>query len=55
MSLKETIVKALTEQGFDFVSACEIATNKIKEIATWKSGSYKIFAGNVEISFRKVK
>ena len=40
MNVKETFVDILTKEGYDVVTACEIATESIKEILSRPPGKY---------------
>jgi hypothetical protein len=56
MTLKETIIEALQKDSYNFLTACEIATNMLKEVATMKAGKHTIYAGKnivTKITFTK--
>ena len=42
MNLKEILITMLKEDGYDTITACEIAYEKIKEIKKFSPGKYKI-------------
>ena len=52
--IKEQIIAILQKQGFDTITACEIATSLIAELHTQVPGLYTYQVGrtNIEITFR---
>jgi len=55
MSLSSIMLDTLKEQGYNTLSALELVSAKMKEVATFPKGKHKIYIGNVEISFIKTK
>ena len=53
MSVKETLIKVIMEQGFDGITACDIASETIADLKTKPSGTYKFIICGVEISINK--
>jgi predicted GNAT family acetyltransferase len=51
MTLKETIIVELQKLGYDTITACNLASDKIKEIVNYPKGKHKIYIDKTEISF----
>lgn len=48
--IKEKIIEALVKAGYDTMTACQLAYNKIKELQNFPSGEYTFIAGNETIT-----
>ena len=53
MTIKETIIKALQEDGLDTMTACELATAKVAELIRLPPGRYRFYAGNLAITVQR--
>jgi hypothetical protein len=52
-SLRELIIKALQDSGYDTMSACKHATDFMPEIYAMPKGKHVIYCGKYEITFIK--
>jgi len=53
MTLNDAMIDALIKEGYSTLTAIELASDKMKEVATFPKGKHKIYVGKTEISFRK--
>jgi hypothetical protein len=52
-TIKEQIVDALRDAGYDFMTACEHATKKLAELRAAPLGEYTFCAGSKQFTVRK--
>ena len=53
MTIKETLVQALMDDGYSFMVACEHASELIKDLKSRPPGRYKIGAGKISLTIDK--
>lgn len=51
--VKDTLVDLLRKYGYDFMTACEYATELIKELNQKPKGEYTYYIGNAKVLLRK--
>lgn len=53
MTVKEALIEALRRDGYDVMTACELAHEKMQEIATFPAGEHSVHTRTETVTFTK--